>query len=471
VKQGNRPEGPCGGKGGAGDTELLEGKTTEPPTSDTVSTRLQRIAELAREDPGRGFRSLAHHIDRELLQEAFRRTRKDGATGVDGQTGGEYEERLEENLRSLLDRFKSGEYKAPPVRRTYVPKGDGSQRPIGIPTFEDKVLQRAVTMVLEAVYEQDFLPCSYGYRPGRSAHQALEDLWQGLMGMGGGWVLEVDIKGFFDSISHPQLRGILDQRVRDGVLRRTIDKWLAAGVMEGTELTHPDAGTPQGGVVSPLLANIYLHEVVDVWFEREVKPRLDGVGFMVRFADDLVMVFASERDARRVWDVLPKRFSRYGLTLHPTKTRLVEFRPRPGGTKPADSGEKGSFDLLGFTHYWARSKRGSWMVKRKTAGSRFGRAVQRVQEWCRKHRHAPVPWQHEQLGWKLRGHDNYYGIPGNYEALTRFHHEVRRAWRKWLDRRSNKARMTWERFKRLVECYPLPGPTYREWFRPSAANP
>ena len=472
VKRGNRPEGPRGGKGGAGDTEPLEGKTTESPTSDTVSTRLQRIAELAREDPGRAFRSLAHHIDIELLHEAFRRTRKDGATGVDGQTGRGYEDRLEENLCSLLDRFKSGQYKAPPVRRTYVPKGDGSQtRPIGIPTFEDKVLQRAVTMVLEAVYEQDFFSCSYGYRPGRSAHHALEDLWQGLMAMGGGWVLEVDVKSFFDSISHSQLRGILDQRVRDGVLRRTIDKWLAAGVMEGTQLSHPDAGTPQGGVVSPILANIYLHEVLDRWFERDVKPRLASRAFMVRFADDLVMVFASERDARKVWDVLPKRLGRYGLTLHPTKTRLVEFRPRKDGTKPPISGETGSFDLLGFTHYWARSRRGFWVVTRKTAGSRFGRAVKRVYEWCRKHRHAPVPWQHEQLGRKLRGHDNYYGITGNWKALSRFRHEVRRAWRKWLNRRSAKARMTWERFTRLVERYPLPEPVVRHRFRLRAANP
>ena len=259
--------------------------------------------------------------------------------------------------------------------------------------------------------------------------------------------------------------------MRDGVLRRTIDKWLAAGVMEGTELSHPDAGTPQGGVISPLLANIYLHEVIDRWFEREVKPRLMGRGFMIRFADDLVMVFASERDARRVWDVLPKRLGEYGLTLHPTKTRLVEFRPRSGGTTPPDNGSKESFDLLGFTHYWARSQRGTWVVKRKTAGSRFGRAVKRVYEWCRTYRHAPVAWQHEQLRRKLRGHDNYYGITGNWRALVRFRYEVSRAWRKWLDRRSAKAHMTWERFKRLVERYPFPAPVVRHWLRPRAANP
>ena len=222
----------------------------ETPISGTVSTRLQRIADLAREAPGRAFLSLSHHIDLELLREAFRRTRKDGATGVDGRTGKEYEEDLEANLQSLLNRFKSGRYQAPPVRRTYVPKGDGSKtRPIGIPTFEDKVLQRAVAMVLEAVYEQDFVSCSHGYRPGRSAHGALRELREGLMSMGGGWVLEVDIKSFFDSLDHGQLRSILDQRVRDGVLRRTIDKWLSAGVLEGCRLSYPDAGTPQGGVV------------------------------------------------------------------------------------------------------------------------------------------------------------------------------------------------------------------------------
>jgi RNA-directed DNA polymerase len=258
-------------------TEPLEGTTTGTRNPEAmVSPGLQRIAMQAREKPERAFVSLAHHIDIDLMREAFRRTRKDGATGVDGQTGDEYGENLAANLSSLLDRFKSGQYKAPPVRRTWIPKGDGSQRPLGIPTFEDKVLQQAVKMVLEAVYEQDFLPCSHGYRPGRSAQTALARLDRRMMTVGGGWVLELDIRKFFDSLDHSHLRGILDLRVRDGVLRRTIDKWLAAGVMDGLELSHPDAGTPQGGVISPLLANVYLHEVLDRWFEREVKPRLKG---------------------------------------------------------------------------------------------------------------------------------------------------------------------------------------------------
>jgi RNA-directed DNA polymerase len=459
-KRGNPPEGPCGGKGSTGNTEPLEGKTTGTPVSDSVSTRLQRIAELAREAPERAFLSLARHIDTEFLAQAFRRTRKDGATGVDGQTGEAYEEQLEENLRSLLDRFKPGRYKAPPVRRSYVPKGDGRQRPIGIPTFEDKVLQRAVTMVLEAVYEQEFLDCSYGYRPNRSAHEALEDLWQGLMKMKGGWVLELDITAFFDNLDHSRLRRILDQRARDGVLRRTIDKWLAAGVLEGEEVSHPDAGTPQGGVVSPMLANIYLHDALDKWFEKHVRPRLQGRAFMIRFADDAVVVFSEERGARRMMDVLPQRLGQYGLTLHPTKTRLFHFRPQTsdGDEQSRDTGKR-SFDFLGFTHHWAVSRRGLWAVKRKTASSRFGRGLKRISEWLRRVRHQPVAWQHEQLVRKLRGHDDYYRIIGNSAALYRFRYEVTRLWRKWLDRRSHKACMTWPRFKRLLERYPLPSPS------------
>lgn len=239
------------------------------PSLSDVSTKQQRIARIARQVPV-ALTSLSHHIDLNWLYEAYRRTRKDGAPGVDGQTAKEYERELEANLQSLLDRAKSGErYKAPPVRRVYIPKGDGSTRPLGIPTFEDKVLQRAVVMAMEPVYEQDFLDCSYGFRPGRSAHQALETGWKRLMDMGGGWVLEVDIRKFFDTLDHRHLRDILDRRVRDGVIRRLIGKWLKAGVMESGSHIRPEAGTPQGGVISPLLANIYLHEVLDVWFERE----------------------------------------------------------------------------------------------------------------------------------------------------------------------------------------------------------
>jgi RNA-directed DNA polymerase len=433
------------------------------PNLENVSTRLQRIAQLAREDRSRVLLSLAHHIDIDLLREAYRRTRKDGAPGVDGQTAAAYEENLEENLQSLLDRFKAGSYKAPPVRRVYIPKGGdpAKKRPIGVPTFEDKVLQRAVAMVLEAVYEQDFLGCSYGFRPERSAHQAISNLREGLMAMNGGWLLEADIQGFYDNLDPGHLRGFLNQRVRDGVLRRTIDKWLKAGVMEEGNLSHPTTGTPQGGVISPILSNIYLHKVLDEWFEAAVKPRLRGQAFLIRFADDFVMVFQLETDARRVLEVLPKRFDRYGLRLHPDKTRLVRFeRPcrkvEPGQAQP--HGEPRSFDFLGFTHYWAKSRRGNWLVKRKTASDRFTRFLRQLNGWCQGNRHAPLPWQHAQLLSKLRGHCGYYGITGNSKSLSSLHHWSKRIWRKWLSRRSRTSNLNWERFNLLLERYPLPNP-------------
>lgn len=423
----------------------------ETSGSTTVSTKLQRVAELARGAPELVLTTLAHHIDLEWLREAFRRTRKEGAPGIDGQTAQAYARDLEENLTSLLERFKAGSYKAPPVRRSYLRKADGSQRPLGIPTFEDKVLQRAVVMLLEAVYEQDFLEGSYGFRPGRSAHEALEDLWRGLMQRGGGYVLEVDIASFFDEIDHGHLRALLDGRVRDGVIRRTIDKWLKAGVMEAGLYQRTDAGTPQGGVISPLLANVYLHGVLDVWFDREIKPRLEGSAFQIRYADDVVLVFTSERDARRVEAVLPKRFAKYGLRLHPTKTRLVPFR-RPTG--PVE--EPGTFDFLGFTHYWSRSRRGNWVIKRKTSRTRFTRGLTAIRTWCRTNRHLPVAEQHRMLATKLRGHFQYYGITGNASALNRFRYEVRRIWRTWLSHRSQRGYVSWAQFLRLSERYPLP---------------
>ncbi|MBU0608389.1 MAG: group II intron reverse transcriptase/maturase [Armatimonadetes bacterium] len=404
--------------------------------------------------------SLSHHIDLDWLREAYRRTRKDGAVGVDGQSAEEYAANLEQNLQALLDRAKSGTYRAPPVRRVHIPKGDGKQmRPIGIPTFEDKVLQRAVVMALEAVYEQDFLDCSYGFRPGRSAHQALEALWREAMRMGGGWVLEVDIRKFYDTLDHGQLREMLRHRVRDGVLLRLIGKWLNAGVLEAGELSHPALGTPQGGVISPLLANIYLHEVMDTWFERDVKPRLRGHAFLVRHADDVAIVFSCEDDARRVMGVLPKRFGKYGLTLHPEKTRLVEFRRPKRSAPPRDGGgasRPGTFDLLGFTHHWARSLRGFWVVRRRTASDRFSRALKKVTDWCRSNRHQPVKQQWETLSAKLRSHFGYFGLPGNSAALQRFRYAVAHAWRKWLNRRSQRAHMPWERMKKLLTRYSLP---------------
>lgn len=419
---------------------------------ESVSTRLRQIAKLARDRPEIILTTLAHHIDPYFLREAYQRTRKDGATGIDEVTAVEYEKNLGSNLEGLHERLKSGTYKAPPVRRVYIPKGDGSKtRPIGIPTLEDKVLQRGVAMVLESVYEQDFRDCSYGFRPGRSAHQALEALWKGLMQTGGCWVLEVDIQSFFDTLDHRCLREFLDRRVRDGVLRRAIDKWLKAGVLEEGSIKRTVLGTPQGGVISPLLANIYLHEVLDKWFEAIVKPRLLREAFLIRYADDFVIVFASGVDAKKVMKVLPDRFGRYGLKLHPEKTRLVEFKP---GNR--EEGWQRAFDLLGFTHFWKLNHKKKWVVSRKTAKGRCKRALKGIKEWCRMNRHRPIPEQQQMLTRKLQGHYAYYGITGNLRALDVLRSQVVQVWRKWLMRRSQRGRLRWERFRNFLNQYPLP---------------
>jgi len=401
--------------------------------------------------------SLSRHIDVEWLMEAYRRVRKDGAVGVDGQTAGEYAKNLEANLQSLLDRAKSGDdYRAPPVRRVHIPKGDGSEtRPIGIPTFEDKVLQRAVAMVISEVYEQEFYDFSYGFRPGRSAHQALQTLRTAAWQMKGGWLVEVDIKQFFDTVDHAHLRTILGRRIGDGVLLRLIGKWLNAGILEGLVLSRPDDGTPQGGVISPLLANIYLHEVLDDWFVREVRPKLAGEAAMVRYADDVAVLFARKQDAERFLEALPKRFGKYGLTLHPDKTRLVPFQ-RPDRVGPDEAGP-GTFDLLGFTHVWAVSRKGFWVVKQRTAQDRFSRALRRLRAWCRWHRHDPLEAQHRALTQKLEGHYAYYGITSNGDGIKNFFCQAERAWHAALARRSQRG-FSWEKMRRLLERLPLPPP-------------
>lgn len=433
----------------------LLGSTRKALEIRDVLTKQQRIAELARQMPDAQLWSLSHHIDKDWMHEAYRRTRKDGAAGVDQVTAQEYEKELDKNLQDLLERYKSGQYRAQPVKRAYVVKDEKTRelRPIGIPVLEDKIVQRAVLMVLEPLYEQDFLDCSHGFRPGRSVHQTLEVLWKAIRAMGRGcWILEVDIRKFFDTVEHGHIRAFLSKRVGDGVIRRTVGKWLKAGVMEDGEVHYAEAGTPQGGVISPMLSNIYLHEVLDTWFERDIQPRLQGKSRLIRFADDYVVLFETEADARRVLAVTPKRLEKYGLKVHEDKTRIVDFR------KPAEGAEPGVFDFLGFTHYWGKSRRGFWTVKRKTSGKKLRKAIRKVFEKCKEQMHEPVKEQWQSLSRTLRGHYAFYGITFNEIGIKGYYEAAKRAWKMWLGRRTNDAQMTWDRFNKLLERYPLPKP-------------
>ncbi len=418
---------------------------------DSVSTKQARIAEQARACPDMVFTTLHHHIDLEWMHRAWDLTRKDGATGVDGVTAADYETDLEANLADLMQRIRSGSYRAPPVRRHYIAKADGRRRPLGIPTLEDKVAQRAIVMILEPIYETDFLPCSYGFRPGRSAHDALSDLRTGLAVEGLRWVIDADVESCFDTIDHKHLRDFLDLRIRDGIIRRMIDKWLKAGVLDKGVLQRTEAGAPQGCVVSPILSNIFLHNVLDVWMAETVQPRV-GACRLVRFADDFVIAFKDRRDGERVLAVLGKRFERYGLRLHPTKTRFVDFRSGRGGGHDAHD----QFDFLGFTHLWGKSRKGRWVVRQFTARTRLARAIKSVEEWCKRHRHLPLGVQHRHLASVIRGHCAYYGLTGNGKQLSRYQSAVVRSWRRWLGRRHRNGHIAWGRFRAILTRFPLP---------------
>lgn len=382
-------------------------------SSPTVSTTLSRIAEESARNPGRVFTTLAHHMTMEFLREAFMRVRLEAAPGIDGVTWRVYKLNLSINLEGLHRRLREGRYKAPPVRRAWIEKEDGRRRPLGIPSLEDKIVQRAVAMLLEAVYEPLFYDISYGFRPGRSAHQALSSLRTQCLTLNISWIVDADVSNYFDEIDHGHLRTFLKKKVNDGTLRRLIGKWLNAGVLEEGQLRQPETGSPQGGVISPILANIYLHHVLDEWIVKAVQPRLSGRSFILHFADDFIIGCEEHTDAERVFAVLPKRFSRFGLTIHPAKSRLIQFG------KPEGKAGKGTgtFDFLGFTHYWGKTRKGGWTIKRKTRRARMARAHRAIWAWCRDHRHWSIPEQYQRLKAKLQGHYAFYGIRGNYKAL------------------------------------------------------
>lgn len=421
---------------------------------DHIVTKQLRIAELARRMPDRVLTSLAHHIDVAWMYEAYRRTKKGGATGVDGQSAADFEKNLMDNLRALVEGLKSGSYKPPPVGRKYLKKKDGGQRPIGVPTFSDKVLQRAVSMLLEPLYEQDFHEFSYGFRPSRSAHQAIDAMRDHLWEIKGGWLVEVDIKGFFDGIDHAKLRECLAKRMGDGVLKRAIDKWLRAGVMEDGVILRSEKGTPQGGVISPLLANIFLHEVMDDWFAKVVKPRVGPAARMVRYADDILVIVQTEKEAQRVLAATRNRFAKFGLELHPEKSKIVDFTRPPWKGSPKGA-EPGTFNFLGFTFYWGKSQKGFPAIMNRTRKESLRAGLKEISAWCEKNRHEKVAWQFSKLNEKLRGHYGYFGRRGNIGCLTCFRHQVGKIWRFWLNRRSQQRHLSWTKFYVRLKANPL----------------
>lgn len=421
-----------------------------------MSPGLLKVVERAQREPEGRFHALAHLIDMPALERAYRRQRADAAVGIDGVTKEQYGQALEVNLQDLHARLKAKRYRHQPIRRVHIPKAQGKTRPIGISAFEDKVVQDAVREVLEAIYEQDFLGCSYGFRPGRSAHDAVRTLEQSVHRGEVRWIFEADIVSFFDSLDRTELKKMLEVRVADGSLLRLIEKCLHVGVLDGGAVVEPELGTVQGSVLSPLLGNIYLHYVLDRWFATEVKPRLRGKTTLIRYCDDFIIGFEREDDARRVRVVLEKRLGRFGLTLHPDKTRLLPFW-RPPMTQQRGQGPA-TFDFLGFTFYWRRTRIGHWQMGCKTRRASLRRAKQAIYDWCRRHRHQPVEAQHAALSRRLRGHFNYFGVNGNFQSLLQLVGATKRAWYKWLCRRSQRKRLTWERFTDFLRQRPLPRP-------------
>jgi group II intron reverse transcriptase/maturase len=430
-----------------------------------------RIAELAREDKERKFSSIAHFLTVEALSEAFESLRKDASAGVDRVTYTGYAVDVRVNLEKLHDRLKQGQYRAQPLRRIYIPKEDGRQRPISIPSLEDKIVQKAAADLLQAIYEQDFLDCSYGFRPGRGPHDALDEIGRIICHRPISTILEADIKGYFDAIVRDLLTEMIEKRVSDGTILRLIGKWINVGVIEDGRLLVSETGTGQGQVISPLLANIYLHYVLDEWFETVVKPRLKGEAYEIRFADDFILCFQYREDAEKVLDVLEKRFAKYGLTLHPDKTRLMDFgrkalaqSEKPGKRKPE------TFDFLGFTHLCTRTRKGKFTIHVRTMRKRLRRSLKAVTAWCREHRHDPVDAQQQALNRKLRGHYQYYGRSSNFRSLSEFYERVKRIWQKWLNRRSRGNPLPWLAYQQLLVRRPLLRPRLSRPWKPLSVS-
>jgi group II intron reverse transcriptase/maturase len=414
-----------------------------------------QIAERARKYPKEALTNLHEFIDEGLLHTSLMHLNKQGASGVDEQNWYEYYAQRKERIAQLLMAFKSGRYRAPYIRRVYIPKGDGKLRPLGLPTVEDKLLQTAVTKILTPVYEQLFIATSYGFRAGKSQHQALKELQKEVNQKGKRYIIDADLQNYFGSIDHQRLRELLDERIKDGVIRKMIDKWLKAGILENGQVSYPEEGTPQGGTISPLISNIYLHYVLDEWFTGQIQPRLKGESFIIRYADDYLLGFTSREDALRVMEVLPKRLGKYGLRLHPEKTRHIELDER-GKCKE----RKQTFDFLGFTHYMGKSRKGKHILMRKTSSKKLNASLKRMYDWIKVNRHKrTLPMLIAELNLKLRGHYGYYGMTFNMRGISRYYQKTKYILYKWLNRRGGKQVWTMERITKLItEWIPLEKP-------------
>lgn len=443
----------AGTKGNMGQSNTCRAQNRE-----SVPQGLERVRQAARQRKKEQFTALLHHITVDRLRESFQALKRNAAPGVDGLTWRYYEAGLEEHLQRLHTQVISGAYRALPVRRQYIPKPDGKQRPLGIAALEDKIVQRAVVEVLNAIYEKDFLGFSYGFRPGRSQHDALDALATAIIRTPVNWILDADIRSFFDSVSQDWLARFLEHRIGDKRIIRLVRKWLEAGVLENGELSISDTGTPQGAVVSPLLANVYLHYVFDLWANRWRRREAKGNVIILRYADDVVVGFEHEADARRFWDAMRLRLEEFALALHPDKTRLLEFgRNAAANRRNRGLGRPETFAFLGFIFICGRSRRGAFQLQRKTRGDRMRAKLRQVKEELRRRMHDPIPVQGRWLKQVVRGYFAYHAVPTNSRVLGAFRYHVTDLWRRTLRRRSQKDAMTWERMNRLADAW-LPQP-------------
>ena len=431
----------------------------DPEPGRELSTKLNRLSEIAGQDPRVKFTSLAHLLDAECLKESYRELNRHAASGIDRISYVEYGKHLDENIADLVERLKSKRYRAVDIRRVWIPKPEGGRRPLGILVLEDKIVQKGVAKILSAIYEQDFLDVSYGFRENRNGHDALRAIELSIMKGGVNYLLDVDIRGYFDSIDHKWLMRMLKERIVDRTILRLIGKWLKVGVLEEGRRTRNELGVPQGAVISPILSNIYLHYVLDLWISKKASKGLTGRIFLIRYADDFVIGCTSRQDAEKVWEMLPARLREFGLKLSQEKSRLIEFGKDAYERSKLTGSMLGTFDFLGFTHYLTRSRRGGVRLGRKTIGGRMRRTLVELNDRLRKLRNVLAFRKlHKQLYRILKGYYNYYGFAGNYATLNRFAYAVEKMWFKWVNRRSQRKSFNWEEFQDVLNRYPLPKP-------------